>query len=273
MATGSGTQGGDAGAVLRLRDVSVSRRSTGAEPLATLSWTVRAGEHWALLGPNGAGKTTLLRLAGAVMFPTTGTVDLLGHRLGTVDVRELRAFVGHVSPAQRVPPHCTAHTVVLTGATGTVQPLWDRYDDATRDRATALLKELGCEALLGRRFGECSQGEQARIRIARALLPEPRLLLLDEPFSGLDLPAREDLVDSLEDLARSRPELATVTVSHHLEELPSSVSHVLLLRDGRPLAQGPVAGTLGSAALSACFGRPIELVRNGARWHARTTRP
>ncbi|MBA6434498.1 ABC transporter ATP-binding protein [Streptomyces sp. GMR22] len=260
-------------AVVALTDVAVHRRTTGQEiVLDGINWTVRPGEHWALLGANGAGKTTLLRLVGAVMFPTAGTVDVLGDRLGRVDMRELRARVGLVSAAQKVPLDATAHTVVLTGATGTVQPLWRKYDTATRERAHVLLAELGCKELADRRFGDCSGGQRARILICRALMAEPSLLLLDEPFNALDLPSREDLVDSLHQLAADRAGLATVTVTHHLEELPPSTTHAYLLKEGREMASGPVDGVLTPDNMTVCFGRPVHVARHDGRWYARSGR-
>ncbi|MGP4114084.1 ABC transporter ATP-binding protein [Streptomyces sp. 4N509B] len=254
--------------VVALSGVSLRRLTAGQLILDAVDWTVRAGEHWALLGPNGAGKTSILRLVGAVIHPTTGTVEVLGHRLGRVDMRELRARIGLVSSAQKAPQDATAHTIVLTGATGTVQPLWRRYDAATRERAHALLAELGCKELADRPFGVCSGGQRARVLIARALMPDPALLLLDEPFNALDLPSREDLVDALHHLATSRPGLATVTVTHHLEELPPSTARVMLLREGRVLTAGPAEEVLTDASLTACFGRPISVTRHGGRWLA-----
>jgi len=264
--------------VTALTGVSVRRLATGRDGSADgldhnvildgIDWSVRAGEHWALLGPNGAGKTTLLRLVGAAMFPTAGTVDVLGHRLGRVDMRELRARIGLVSSAQKVPLDATAHTVVLTGATGTVQPLWRKYDEETRERARVLLAELECKELADRPFGVCSGGQRARVLIARALMPEPSLLLLDEPFNALDLPSREDLIDALSRLAATRPELATVTVTHHLEELPPSVTRVLLLKEGRVLATGPAPEVLTDKLMTACFGRPIAVSHHRGRWLA-----
>jgi iron complex transport system ATP-binding protein len=258
--------------VAALTGVSLRRLAPGGLDhhliLDGVDWAVRAGEHWALLGPNGAGKTTLLRLIGAVMHPTTGTVEVLGHRLGRVDMRELRSRIGLVSAAQKVPQDATAHTVVLTGATGTVQPLWRTYDAATRERARALLAELECKELADRPFGVCSGGQRARILIARALMPQPALLLLDEPFNALDLPSREDLIDALARLAANRPDLATVTVTHHLEELPPSTSRVVLLKEGRLLASGPAAEVLTGELLTACFGRPIAVSHHGGRWLA-----
>ncbi|MFK0289326.1 ABC transporter ATP-binding protein [Streptomyces sp. NPDC090442] len=263
----------DAGRVIAaLAGVGVRRYTTDQVVLDGIDWTVRAGEHWALLGANGAGKTTVLRLIGALMFPTVGTVEVLGHRLGRVDVRELRAAIGLVSSAQKVPQDATAHTVVLTGATGTVQPLWRAYDQETRERARELLAELDCKELTERPFGVCSGGQRARILIARALMADPSLLLLDEPFNALDLPSREDLIDALHRLAVGRPELATVTVTHHLEELSPAVDRAVLLRDGRVQALGPVAEVLTGERMTACFGRPIEVSRHDGRWLARSGR-
>ncbi len=256
--------------IAALEGVGVRRYTTGQVILDAIDWTVRSGEHWALLGANGAGKTTLLRLVGALMFPTVGTVEVLGHRLGSVDVRELRAVIGLVSGAQKVPQDATGHTVVLTGATGTVQPLWRKYDAATRERAHELLTELDCKELADRPFGVCSGGQRARILIARALMAEPRLLLLDEPFNALDLPSREDLIDTLHRLAVGRPELATVTVTHHLEELSPAIGSALLLRDGRVQASGPVDEVLTGERMTSCFGRPIEVSRHEGRWLARS---
>ncbi|WP_234320068.1 ATP-binding cassette domain-containing protein [Streptomyces sp. SBT349] len=258
---------------MELRGVSVRRHTTGQAILDGVDWSVARGEHWALLGANGAGKTTLLKVAGALTHPTEGSARVLGHRLGRVDVRELRARIGHVSTAQRVPPSATAHTVVLTGHSGTVQPLWRSYGEAVRARAHELLAELDCKDLAERPFGVCSGGQRARILIARALMPEPPLLLLDEPFNALDLPSREDLVDSLSALAAGRPELTTVMVTHHLEELPPTTGHALLLRDGRVRAAGPAADVLTGEALTACFGRPVEVERRNGRWQARSARP
>ncbi|WP_129840059.1 ATP-binding cassette domain-containing protein [Streptomyces sp. RFCAC02] len=259
--------------VVELDDVSVRRYVTGQVILDRVGLRIGAGEHWALLGANGAGKTSLLRVVGAVTHPTSGTARILGHRLGRVDVRELRARLGHVSSSQRVPQDQTATTVVLTGASGTVQPLWRAYDDAVRERARALLAELDCKDFADRPFGVCSGGQRARVLVARALMPDPSLLLLDEPFNALDLPSREDLVDALARLATTRPDLTTVTVTHHLEELPPTTSHALLLREGRVLASGPVGDVLTGEALSACFGRPVEVTRQHGRWYARSGRP
>ncbi|MDX6353521.1 MAG: iron complex transport system ATP-binding protein [Streptomyces sp.] len=271
-ASGTDTERGAPRVVAELGAASVRRYTTGQVILDDIDWTVRSGEHWALLGANGAGKTTVLRLIGALMHPTTGTVEVLGHRLGRVDMRELRAHIGLVSSAQKVPQDATAHTVVLTGHTGTVQPLWRKYDSEVRDRAHALLAELEIKELADRPYGVCSGGQRARILVARALMADPALLLLDEPFNALDLPSREDLIDAMHRLAVTRTGLATITVTHHLEELSPAVGHVLLLKEGRVLTAGPAAEVLTADRMTECFGRPIEVSRHEGRWLARSGR-
>ncbi|MFC4033699.1 ABC transporter ATP-binding protein [Streptomyces polygonati] len=270
--TQAGVMEGAPHEVAALDAVSVRRYTTGQVILDDIDWTVRSGEHWALLGANGAGKTTLLKLIGALMHPTTGTVEVLGHRLGRVDMRELRAHIGLVSSAQKVPQDATAHTVVLTGHTGTVQPLWRKYDSEVRERAHALLAELEIKELAERPYGVCSGGQRARVLVARALMADPSLLLLDEPFNALDLPSREDLIDAMHRLALTRTELATITVTHHLEELSPAIGHVMLLKEGRVLTSGPVADVLTGVRMTECFGRPIEVSRHEGRWLARSGR-
>ncbi|TMR07972.1 ATP-binding cassette domain-containing protein [Nonomuraea turkmeniaca] len=264
--------------VVELEGVGV--RVVGKSLLDAVDWQVDYGDHWVILGPNGAGKTTLLSLAGAVRHPSEGMVKVLGHRLGRVDVRELRRHIGLVASSQRLIDEelmeeegATAHTVVLTGHTGTSVPLWDKYGDGERDRAHRLLADLGCKDLADRPFRVCSQGERARIRVARALMADPAVLLLDEPFAGLDLPAREDLITAVEDLAATRPVLTTVTVTHHLEEVPATTTHAMLMRDARVLAAGPITDVLTPANLSDCFGRPLNVDRLDGRWYARAVRP
>jgi iron complex transport system ATP-binding protein len=239
--------------------------------LREVTWRVRPGEHWALLGPNGAGKTTLLSMAGARRHPSAGAVRVLGQRLGKVDLRELRRLIGVVDQALRMPDELTAEAVVLTGASGSIQPLWDRYGAAERARASELLELMGCAHLAARRVGTCSQGERGRVRIARALMPSPRLLLLDEPASGLDLAARELLLAALGELAAFEPDLATVVVSHHLEDLPPHTTHALLLAGGAVVAAGAVDAALTGEAVSACFGLGVEVRRHDGRWLATMT--
>lgn len=237
-----------------------------------LTWTVRAGERWALLGPNGAGKSTALSVAGATRHPSSGSAEVLGRRLGRTDLRELRSHIGVVDHALRIPPDLDAVEVVLTGLSGTVQTLREGYGIEARARALELLSLLGCVGLLERGVHTWSHGEKARVRIARAMIGRPPLLLLDEPASGLDLPGREDLMAAIDDVATANPLLGLVLVTHHLEELPTCIDHALLLNTSREVAQGPVADVLTDTLVSACFGRPIEVRHHSGRWTATALR-
>ncbi len=243
----------------------------GSDILNDISWTVQPGEHWALLGPNGSGKSTLLSLLATMRHPSEGSVTVLGGRVGKTNLWELRERIGVVDPTMRMPEELFVHEVVLTGATNTVAALWSRYGETEQRRAYALLDLLGCVDLAERSIATCSQGERQRIRIARALMAEPPLLLLDEPANALDLPAREALLFALTSLAEAQPELATILVSHHVEELPPSTSHAMLLRSGRIVASGAVDEVLTSDHVSASFGLPIEVERRSGRWTARAS--
>jgi iron complex transport system ATP-binding protein len=260
--------------VFRLESVSLWRWNEAARTrrpiLDTISWEARTGERWALLGPNGAGKTTLLTLLGAVEFPSTGAVEVLGGRLGRADVFRLREQIGFVDArlGRRFAPSLTVEQVVHTGATGTIGLFEERLTEADHARADALVETLGVRPIASQRYADCSHGERTRALIARALVPRPRLLLLDEPGAGLDLAGRETLLAALSRLAVEDPELVTVTTTHHLEELPAETTHALLLRDGRAVAAGPVDETLTAPALSACFGLSVEIARTNGRWHA-----
>jgi iron complex transport system ATP-binding protein len=232
-----------------------------------IDWRVEAGERWAVVGPNGAGKTTLLAVAGALMHPSEGAARVLGHRLGTRDVRELRAEIGHVDPALATAfgPRMSALEVTLTGVGATLVPRPGLLRPGDHSRATGLLEAMGCAPIAGRQFARLSRGEQQRVLLARALLPRPRMLLLDEPTAGLDLPAREEFLVRLASLADRDPALVVVQVSHHLEELAASVTHALLLAGGRAVAAGPAGEVLAEEPLSRCFGAPVRLARVGGR--------
>jgi iron complex transport system ATP-binding protein len=234
-------------AVLEARDVDLVRGGRLLLDHVTLS--VRAGELWAVLGPNGAGKSTLLRLLATYAHPTRGEVEVLGRRLGRVDVFTLRPLVGLVSSHHPVQPARTARDVVLTGATGTLD-LAARWvpTPAELARADVVIELMGLTRLAEGRWSLLSQGERSRALIARALMGSPRVLLLDEPE-----PERE-------------PELAVVLVTHHLEELPSGTSHALLLRDGRELAAGLAGQVLTSGLVSDCFGYPVTVTQRAGRW-------
>ncbi|MFC0038473.1 ABC transporter ATP-binding protein [Actinomadura rayongensis] len=261
-----------AGEVLELSGVGVRR--DGADLLRDVSWSVDEGERWVILGPNGAGKTTLLQVAGSLLYPTSGDVDILGERLGRTDVFELRPRIGLASAAvaERVPPGETVLDLVVTASYAILGRWREEYESADLARAAALLDALGAADLADRRFGTLSEGERKRVQIARALMPDPELLLLDEPAAGLDLGGREDLVRRLGVLADDPAAPTTVLVTHHLEEVPSGVTHALLLRKGTILAQGKVDEVFTPEHLSECFGLPLTVERHEGRWAARAAR-
>jgi iron complex transport system ATP-binding protein len=256
-------------AVLATDGVSFVR--DGRHLLADVTVRIDAGQSWVVLGPNGAGKSTLLSLFGAVAHPTTGTVDVLGKRLGRVDMRELRTHIGHVNPRHTVSAPITVRDVVLTGLTNTPEfvPRWSPTAQNVR-RAEDLIELLGLGDRLAAKWAVLSQGERGRTLIARALIGDPDLVILDEPATGLDLAAREQLLAAMDGLRRTHRELASVLVTHHIEEIPASTTHALLLREGRIIAQGPVRSVLTSEAISACFAHPVTITGRHGRWSAQT---
>ncbi len=255
--------------VLELAGVTVVRGTNTL--LDDVSWQVSEGERWVVLGPNGAGKTTLLQIAAARMHPTRGVAAVLGELLGTVDVFELRPRVGLASAAlsERLPSGERVGDVVVTASYGITGRWRERYDELDHDRARSLLETLGVAHLADRTFGTLSEGERKRVQIARALMTDPELMLLDEPAAGLDLAGREDLVRRLGQIAEDVYAPALVLVTHHVEEIPPHFTDVLLLREGRVVAQGPLELTLTEENLSATFGLPLVLERHGDRWAAR----
>jgi iron complex transport system ATP-binding protein len=256
-------------AVLELADVTVRRGQ--ATLLREVSWTVEEDERWVVLGPNGAGKTTLLQVAAAMMHPTSGVAGILGEVLGTVDVFELRPRIGLTSAAlaERIPRQERVHDVVVSASYGVLGRWRERYDELDHERAARLLREVGARRLVDRTFGTLSEGERKRVQVARALMTDPELLLLDEPAAGLDLGGREDLVSTLSTLALDETAPATVLVSHHVEEIPPGFTHVLLLRRGAVVAAGPLEEALTEEVLSSTFGMPLRLTHEEGRWAAR----
>ncbi|WBU37010.1 ABC transporter ATP-binding protein [Homoserinibacter sp. YIM 151385] len=257
--------------VLRLDGATVVR--SGLALIDGVSLEVRAGEHWALIGPNGAGKSTTLALCGAQGHPTSGTVEILGGRLGRVDVQELRRRIGHVNPRHGIDVPRTVLEVVLTGITGTLDlpPRWEPSAAETA-RARSLVHDLGLGEVEASRWPTLSQGERGRALIARALIAEPSLLLLDEPSTGLDVAAREQLLETVDRVRRLHPEVASILVTHHLEELPESTTHAALISHGRITASGEAAGVLTTELVSAAFDHPIEVRHDAGRWSARSVR-
>ena len=253
---------------MTLEGVSLFRE--GQPILRDVDWSVRDGQRWVVLGPNGAGKTTLLEVASLYLFPSTGLVTVLGAVHGRTDVRPMRRRIGYASAAlaRLLHPDLTVLEAVATGRSGVLDPYWAEPDDDDHALASALLRRLGCSALAGHQLGTLSEGERQRVQIARALMASPDLLLLDEPSAGLDLGAREQLVRSLAGLAADPRMRAIVFVTHHVEEIPTGFTHVLLLRSGRVLAAGPVQETLTPKLLSACFGLPLGVEARNGRWTA-----
>jgi iron complex transport system ATP-binding protein len=256
---------------LRFHAVDLDRLTTPV--LRGINWTVGTGERWVILGPNGSGKTTMFELASGYLHPTRGTVEILGHRLGRTDVRRLREHIGIVSTAiaKKLVPGISAADVVVSARRGALEPWWHRYDASERDRAYQLLADSGFAAIADRPFGVLSDGERQQVLLARALMSEPALLLLDEPCAGLDVAGRERLVASLSRLATAADSPPTVMITHHVEEIPVGFSHVLLLRAGQVVAAGPLDHTLREVTLSDTFGLELALRRVGGRWtcHAR----
>jgi iron complex transport system ATP-binding protein len=255
--------------VLELADVSVRRGA--ATLLDKVSWTVREGDRWVILGANGAGKTTLVQLCSAQIHPSSGTATILGETLGAVDVFELRPRIGFTSAAvaERIPRQEIVRDVVVSASYGVLGRWREVYEELDHARANDLLIEVGAVKLADRTFGTLSEGERKRVQIARALMADPELLILDEPAAGLDLGGREDLVSTMSVLANDLLSPAIVLVSHHVEEVPPGFTHVLMLRDGRVVASGPVEQTLTAENLSATFGMSLQLIVEDGRYAAR----
>jgi iron complex transport system ATP-binding protein len=252
--------------VVRIDDATVTIASRPI--LGPVSLTVRSGESWAILGPNGSGKSTLLDLAGGIRHPTSGVVEIFGRRLGSVDVRDVRArigFVGH-HVTEAIPARLAVRDVVLTGKRSTLVPWMQAFDDDDRRLADELLRRVGCDDLATRPLETCSQGERQRVLLARALFGRPELLLLDEPAAGLDLPGRASLLDALSSTADPSP--TAILVTQHVEEIPSTATHAALLRHGHLVASGSIAGVLTDENVTSCFDLAISVSANDGRWRA-----
>ncbi|WP_242883277.1 ABC transporter ATP-binding protein [Actinomadura litoris] len=260
------------GEVLQLHGVGVTRG--GADLLRDVTWTVNENERWVIVGPNGAGKTTLLQIAAAMLHPTRGSVEILEEEIGRTDVFELRPRIGLASSAvaERVPTSEKVIDLVLTASYAILGRWQEEYESTDLTRALALLDALGCSDLIRRTFSTLSEGERKRVQIARALMPDPELLLLDEPAAGLDLGGREDLVSRLARLADDPAAPTMVMVTHHVEEVPDGFTHALLLRKGEVVAQGKVDEVFTEEHLTSCFGLPLTIDRQNGRWYARAVR-
>ena len=252
-------------------NVSVER--SGNRLLSAVSLRINDADRWVILGPNGAGKTTLLRLMSGNIHPTKGVVHILGQRLGTFEVRDMQTRVGlagfHV--AERIPSGEVVHDVVISSAYAVLGRWNETYDPDDERRAVQIMGEMGISQLADRTFGTLSEGERKRALIARALMTDPEMLLLDEPGAGLDLGGREDLVMSLATLAQEPAAPVIVLVTHHVEEIPTGFTHVLMLRGGEVVAAGPISTTLTAANLSATYGMPLTLAQEEGRFAARRT--
>lgn len=253
---------------LELRDIGL--RIDGAQILSGIDWIVRSDERWAVLGRNGSGKTSLMRIASMAMHPSDGEVTVLGGRLGRVDVRRHRRRIGIASAAvaDALRPGLTARDAVMTARHGALEPWWHDYADVDRAQAHELLDRFGVGHLATHTIGTLSSGERQRTLLARSLMTDPGILILDEPTAGLDLGGREELLDTLADLAFDASTPPTVLVTHHLEEIPRGFTHALLLREGQITAAGPIREVLTDAHLSTCFDIAVTVGHTAGRWTA-----
>jgi iron complex transport system ATP-binding protein len=256
-------------AVVDLAGVSIVRN--GSTLISDITWEVDEADRWVVIGPNGAGKTTLLQVVSAQIHPSSGVAGLLGEVLGVVDVFELRPRIGLTSAAlaERIPRGERVHDVVVSASYAVIGRWREQYDELDHERAEELLAQLRIDALADRTFGTLSEGERKRVQIARALMTDPELLLLDEPAAGLDLAGRETLVNTLGELAQDHYAPASVLVTHHVEEIPAGITHAMLLKDGKIVAAGPLRDTLTAENLTETFDMEVSLTEADGRWTAR----
>jgi iron complex transport system ATP-binding protein len=256
-------------AVVDLAGVSIVRN--GSTLISDITWEVDEADRWVVIGPNGAGKTTLLQVISAQIHPSSGVAGVLGEVLGVVDVFELRPRIGLTSAAlaERIPRGERVHDVVVSASYAVLGRWREQYDELDHERAAELLGQLRIDALADRTFGTLSEGERKRVQIARALMTDPELLLLDEPAAGLDLAGRETLVNTLGELAQDHYAPASVLVTHHVEEIPTGITHAMLLKDGKIVAAGPLRDTLTAENLTKTFDVDLSLTEADGRWTAR----
>jgi iron complex transport system ATP-binding protein len=256
-------------AVVDLAGVSIVRN--GSTLISDITWEVDEADRWVVIGPNGAGKTTLLQVISAQIHPSSGVAGVLGEVLGVVDVFELRPRIGLTSAAlaERIPRGERVHDVVVSASYAVLGRWREQYDELDHERADELLGQLRIDGLADRTFGTLSEGERKRVQIARALMTDPELLLLDEPAAGLDLAGRETLVNTLGELAQDHYAPASVLVTHHVEEIPTGITHAMLLKDGKIVAAGPLRDTLTAENLTKTFDVELSLTEADGRWTAR----
>lgn len=249
---------------LELRDVHLHR--DGTDVIGKINSRVEQDQRWVILGANGSGKTSLMRIMALYDHPTSGTVDVLGERLGRTDVRTLRRQIGYASAAlaDQLRPQLSVIDVVQTAKFAALEPWWHRYDDSDAARARWCLTRLGVDRFIDRSFGTLSSGEQQRVLLARTLMNDPAVVLLDEPSARLDLGGREHLVATLGELASDSSAPPLVIVTHHVDEIPPGITHALLLAGGNELASGPLESTLTAESLSECFGLSLDLERRAS---------
>lgn len=248
----------------------VGRRMDGTTILRHVDWAITRGQHWAVLGPNGSGKTTLARIAALRLHPTVGTVRVLGVELGRADIRPLLPRVGYAAAAlaEQLRPELPAQDVVMTARHGALEPWWHEYNDEDREAALRALERVDVDRLADHRFGTLSSGEKQRVLIARALMTEPDLLILDEPTAALDLGGREEFVAALDRLSAEPNAAPMVLVTHHVDEIPRSFTHCLLMGDGESQFSGSLGDALTAQRLSSLFGLSLTVEQRNGRWNA-----
>jgi iron complex transport system ATP-binding protein len=255
--------------VIDFNNVSVIREKRAI--LNNVDWQVEANQRWVVIGPNGAGKTTLLRVAAAQIHPSQGQAEILGERLGEINVFDLRTRIGFASSAlaSHIPNSESVLDAVMTASYAVTGRWNEKYDDIDERRARRVLSEWKLSDFADRAFGTLSDGERKRAQIARAVMPDPELLLLDEPVSSLDLAAREQTLSIISQYAQSPYAPAMVMVTHHLEEIPAGFTHALIIRDGQIFAAGEINSTLTSEKISEAFGFGLVVTQEAGRFRAR----